>query len=78
MIQEYSVLLTELGIPEESRSCFLRGYIAGNTRSRLNTSSLAISNRPLNRGEIEIFSEVLGRRMDEDSREDTHQRIENY
>ena len=65
MIQEYSVLLTELGIPEESRSCFLRGYIAGSTRSRLNASSLAMSNRPLNGEEIEVFSEVLGRRMDE-------------
>lgn len=65
MIQEYSGLLMELGIPDESRSCFLRGYIAGSARSRLNASSLAMSNRPLNEGEIEVFSEVLGRRMDE-------------
>lgn len=65
MIQEYSGLLMEMGIPDESRSCFLRGYIAGSARSRLNASSLAMSNRPLNEGEIEVFSEVLGRRMDE-------------
>ncbi len=65
MIQEYSGLLMELGIPDESRSCFLMGYIAGSARSRLNASSLAMSNRPLNGGEIEVFSEVLGRRMDE-------------
>jgi hypothetical protein len=65
MIQEYSGLLTELGIPEELMSCFLMGYIAGSARSQLNASSLAISNRPLNKGEFEVFSEVLGRRMNE-------------
>ena len=65
MIQEYSGLLTELGIPKESISCFLRGYITGCTPSRLNASSLAMSNRPLNGEEIEVFSEVLGKRMDE-------------
>jgi len=77
MIQEYLGLLTELGIPEESRSCFLRGYIAGSTRSRLNASSLAMSNRPLNGEEIEVFSEVLGRRMDEILEKILDQGIEN-
>ena len=65
MIVEYSGLLTELGIPEESMRGFLMGYIAGSARSRLNANSLAMSNRPLNRREIEVFSEVLGRRMNE-------------
>ncbi len=65
MIHEYSGLLMELAIPEEARSCFLMGYIAGCARSRLNASSLSMSNRPLNGGEIEVFSGVLGRRMDE-------------
>ena len=41
------------------------GYIAGSARSRLNASSLAMSNRPLNGDEFEVFSEVLGRRMNE-------------
>ncbi len=63
MIQEYSGLLRELDIHEESRRCFLTGYIAGSARSRLNASSLAMSNRPLNGDEIEVFSEILGRRM---------------
>jgi hypothetical protein len=65
MIQEYSGLLVELGIPEEARSGFMMGYIAGRARSRLNASSLTIYNRPLKGEEIEVFSEVLGRRMDE-------------
>ncbi len=78
MIQEYSGLLKELDIPEESWSCFLTGYLAGSARSRLNASSLAISNRPLNRDEIEVFSEILGRRM-EDLLENIFDReIENY
>jgi len=66
MIQEYSgLLMEELGIPEEARSGFMMGYIAGRARSRLNANSLAIYNRPLKGEEIEVFSEVLGRRMDE-------------
>jgi hypothetical protein len=65
LIQEYSRLLEELDIPEESMSKFLMGYLAGCIRSKLNASSLVISNRPLNGDEIEIFSKILGRRMDD-------------
>ena len=64
LIQEYLGLLKNLDIPEESRSSFLIGYLAGRTRSRLNACSFAMSNRPLNRDEIEVFSEILGRRRD--------------
>ncbi len=63
LIQEYSGLLKELDIPEESRGCFLMGYIAGSARSRFNACSLTISNRALNGDEIGVFSEILGRRM---------------
>ena len=65
LTHEYSGLLVELDIPEDSRSFFLMGYIAGSARSRLNASSLAISNRPLNGDEIEVFSDVLGRRIND-------------
>ncbi len=78
LIQEYSGLLMELDIPEESRGCFLTGYIAGSARSRLNASSLAISNRPLNGDEIEVFSEIIGRRMDDILGIILDQEIENY
>ena len=54
----------ELGVPEESKRFFLMGYVAGNARSRLNASSLAMFNRPLNGNEIDVFSEILGRRID--------------
>lgn len=63
LAHEYSGLFRELDIPEESRSFFLMGYFAGSARSRLNASSLTMSNRPLNGDEIEVFSEILGRRM---------------
>ena len=63
LIQEYSGLLKELDIPEDSRGCFLMGYIAGSARSRFNACSLTISNRALNGDEIGVFSEILGRRM---------------
>jgi len=64
LTQEYSGLLMELGIPEESKRLFLMGYIAGAARSRLNASSLAMFNRSLNGDEIDVFTEVLGRRID--------------
>ena len=64
LTQEYSGLLVELGIPEESKRFFLMGYVAGSARSRLNASSLAMFNRPLNGNEIVVFSDVLGRRID--------------
>ena len=64
LTQEYSGLLVELGIPEESKRFFLMGYVAGGARSRLNASSLAMFNRPLNGNEIDVFTEVLGRRID--------------
>jgi len=78
LIQEYSGLLKELDIPEESRGCFLTGYIAGSARSRLNASSLAMSNRPLNGDEIEVFSEVLGRRMEDILEKILIQKIDDY
>ena len=78
LIQEYSGLLKELDIPEESRSCFLTGYLAGSARSRLNACSLAISNRPLNGDEIEVFSEILGRRMEDLLENIFDHEIENY
>ena len=78
LIQEYSGLLEGLDIPEESRSCFLTGYIAGIARSQLNTCSLAISNRPLNGEEIEVFSEILGRRMDDLLENIFDHGVENY
>jgi hypothetical protein len=63
--QEYSSLFDELSITEESRSCFLMGYIAGRSRSRLNSSSLAMYNRPLKGEEIDLFAEIIGRRMED-------------
>ena len=78
LTHEYSGLLMELGIPEDSRSFFLMGYIAGSARSRLNASSLAISNRPLNGDEIEVFSDVLGRRINDILEKDLDQEIEKY
>ena len=78
LIQEYSGLLKELGIPEESRSSFLMGYIAGSARSQLNACSLTMSNRPLNGDEIEVFSEVLGRRMGDLLENIFDQEIESY
>ena len=78
LTQEYLGLLMELGIPEDSRSFFLMGYIAGSARSRLNASSLAMSNRPLNREEIEVFSDVLGRRINDILEKVLDQEIENY
>ena len=54
LTHDYSELIRELGIPEESRSFFLMGYVAGSARSRLNATSLAISNRALNGDEIEV------------------------
>ena len=64
LTHEYSGLLMELGIPEESKRFFLMGYVAGGDRSQLNASSLAMFNRPLNGNEIDVFTEVLGRRID--------------
>ena len=78
LTQEYSDLLMELGVPEESKRFFLMGYVAGSARSRLNASSLAMFNRPLNGGEIEIFSEVLGRRMEDILEQMLIQEISNY
>ena len=78
LIHEYSGLLRELGIPEESRRFFLMGYVAGSARSRLNATSLAMSNRPLNGNEIEVFSEVIGRRMNDILEKLLDQGIENY
>ncbi len=78
LIQEYSGLLNELNIPEESKSCFLMGYIAGKARSRLNACSLAMSNRPLNGDEINGFSEVLGRRMEDLLENIFDHEIQNY
>ena len=78
LIQEYSGLLKELDIPEESRGCFLMGYMAGIARSRLNACSLTISNRALNGDEIEVFSEILGRRMDDLLENIFDHEIENY
>jgi hypothetical protein len=60
----YPCLLRELDIPEESKGFFLMGYIAGSARSRLNVANLTMFNRPLNGNDIEIFSKVLGRQMD--------------
>ena len=65
LIHEYSALLKEMDIPEESRSCFLKGYVAGRARTNLNASSLAMFNRSMNGDEIDVFSEVLGRRIDD-------------
>jgi len=62
--EEYFSLFHELDISEESRRCFLMGYIAGRTRSRLNSSSLAMYGRPLEGEEIDLFAEIIGRRMD--------------
>ena len=78
LIQEYSELLKELNIPEESMDCFLMGYIAGSARTRLNACSLTISNRTLNGDEIEVFSEILGRRMDDLLENIFDHEIENY
>ncbi|MBL7079273.1 hypothetical protein ISS39_03000 [Candidatus Bathyarchaeota archaeon] len=78
LTQEYSVLLMELGIPEESKRFFLMGYIAGSARSRLNASNLAMFNRPLNGDEIDVFSEVLGRRIDGILEKILNQEIEDY
>jgi len=78
LIQEYSGLLKELDIPEESRGCFLMGYIAGSARSRFNACSLTISNRALNGDEIEVFSEILGRRMGDLLENIFDHGIENY
>jgi len=64
LTQEYSGLLTELGVPEESKRLFLMGYVAGVARARLNASSLAMFNRSLDGNEIDVFTEVLGRRID--------------
>jgi len=63
--EEYSSLFHELDISEESRRCFLMGYIAGRTRSRLNSSSLAMYGRPLEGEEIDLFAEIIGRRMED-------------
>jgi hypothetical protein len=76
--QEYSSLFDELGISEESRSCFLMGYIAGRSRSRLNSSSLAMYNRPLKGKEIELFTEIIGRRMENILDRVLNQEIEKY
>lgn len=78
LTQEYSGLLRELGVPEESKRFFLMGYVAGSARSRLNASSLAMFNRPLNGDEIEVFSEVLGRRMEDILEQIFHQEICDY
>ncbi len=68
----------ELGVPEESKSFFLMGYVAGSARSRLNASSLAMFNRPLNGDEIEVFSEILGRRMEDILEKILIQKIDDY
>ncbi len=78
LTHDYSELIRELGIPEESRSFFLMGYVAGSARSRLNATSLAISNRALNGDEIEVFSEVMGRRMNDILEKILDQEIENF
>jgi hypothetical protein len=62
--QECSRLFDELSISEESKSYFLIGYIAGRSRSRLNLSSLTMYNRPLEIEEIDMFTEIIGRRME--------------
>ena len=78
LTQEYSGLLVELGIPEESKRFFLTGYVAGSARSRLNASSLAMFNRPLNGDEINVFAEVLGRRIEGILEKILNQEIEDY
>ena len=76
--QEYSSLFDELEISEESRSCFLMGYISGRSRSRLNSSSLAMYGRPLEGGEINLFAEIIGRRMEDILDRVLNQEIEKY
>jgi hypothetical protein len=76
--EEYSSLFEELEISEESRSCFLMGYIAGRSRSRLNSSSLAMYGRPLEGGEIDLFAEIIGRRKEGILDRVLNQEIEKY
>ncbi|MGD2200312.1 MAG: hypothetical protein PVJ38_01610 [Candidatus Bathyarchaeota archaeon] len=58
-IHEIGELITEMGIPEGSKECFLMGYIAGTARFQLKNFCLTVLNRLPEKDEVEYFNDIL-------------------